>query len=281
MTAPRPFLKWAGGKQQLLEPILARLPKRIDTYYEPFLGGGAVFFALAAEGRFENAVLSDANYELIETYRAIAEDVEMLIRLLSHYRSTEGEYYAHRESSPSTRVGRAARFIFLNKCCFNGLYRVNKQGRFNVPWCKRENVTIFDAENLRACSAALRRAELHHCDFEVRHGSSSKAYYEGQGDAYYFDPPYLPVSATADFTGYTAEGFNYADHVRLAAHARTLWLCDAHVLISGSDTLATRQAYMRLGFFERVPARRRVAASSASRKDTHELLFTTTGRTIA
>lgn len=281
MNPPRPFLKWAGGKQQLLEPILARLPKYIDTYYEPFLGGGAAFFALAAEGRFKDAVLSDANYELIETYCAVADEVELLIRLLSRYRSTEGEYYARRESRPSTRVERAARFIYLNKCCFNGLYRVNRRGEFNVPWCRRENVTIFDAENLRACSAALRRAELHHCDFDVRHGSASRAYYEGQGDAFYFDPPYLPVSATADFTGYTAEGFSYADHVRLAAHAQSLWRRGAHVLISGSDTPATCQAYMRLGFFERVPARRRVAASSASRKDVYELLFTTTGRTIA
>jgi len=212
-TPPYPFLKWAGGKGRVASRILARLPESINTYYEPFLGGGAIFFELAKEKRFKRAVLSDMNPALINCWQVIQANVESLIRELqkSQYKYEKKTYLKIRAADISTfsDVQKAARTIYLNKTCFNGLYRVNSQGNFNVPFGKYSNPTICDESNLTAVSQALKGVEIKICEFNVAEKAKI-------GDAVYFDPPYLPISATSKFTAYTELGFGLEDHEKLA-----------------------------------------------------------------
>lgn len=233
----RPVLKWAGGKTQLLPQILARLPERIETYFEPFLGGAAVFFALAARDRFQRAVLSDRNPELVSVYRALQEDVEGVIRALSRMRHSETEYYRVRAASPRGLVQRAARIIYLNKTGYNGLYRVNRSGQFNVPFGSYKNPTICDAENLRAAARALQRVEVVEADFE------EVCRRAGAGDAVYLDPPYVPLSKTASFTAYDRHPFGPSEHERLARVFAELGRRGVHALLSNSNTPETRALY--------------------------------------
>lgn len=237
MVAPQPVLKWAGGKRQLLPEILSCLPKRIETYYEPFIGGGAVFFALAAEGRFRRAVLSDRNADLVCVYRAIRDDVEGVIRALQGMRHSEANYYRVRSSKPRTLVRRAARIIYLNKTGYNGLYRVNRAGEFNVPFGRYVRPKICDVDNLRAVSRALQGVEIFVSDFE------SAVERAAPGDAVYFDPPYVPVSETSNFTAYHNEPFGAAEHDRLARVFEELAARNVPVVLSNSDTPATRKLY--------------------------------------
>jgi DNA adenine methylase len=162
---PRPVLKWAGGKTQLTSFILARLPQQIKTYHEPFFGGGAVFFALARQKRFSHAVLSDVNPELIDMYRAIRDDVDAVIKRLRKMHSSEEEFYRIREYKPTSLAGRAARTIYLNKTGYNGLYRVNRSGGFNVPFGRYANPRICDEPNLLQVAAVLKSVELVVADF--------------------------------------------------------------------------------------------------------------------
>ena len=231
----RPFLKWAGGKTALLPQLLAAAPERIDTYYEPFLGGGALFFALQREGRFSHAVLSDSNQELINAYTQVRDNVNKLIHALAvHQRKYDtapdrSEYYYNVRSKRLTcSLGGAANLIFLNKTCYNGLYRVNSKGRFNVPHGTYKNPTICDEENLIAVSEALQGVELEVADFAA---APRKA---GVGDFVYFDPPYVPLSDTASFTSYTAQGFSLTEQQRLADTARHLADLGARVTLSNS-----------------------------------------------
>lgn len=261
----RPFWKSAGGKTALLPEILPRLPKKIKTYYEPFVGGGAVFFALAAEGRFKRAVLGDANEELIETYFSIKEDLETVInRLKAHAGKHSEEYFYMVRANPGQYI--AARMIYLNRTCFNGLYRVNKKGEFNVPFGKYTNPTICDEDNLRAVSAVLRNVGLLPGDFER---STMRA---RKGDAVYFDPPYAPLSETSNFTTYTAGGFGSDEQTRLRDVAKQLVDRDVHVLLSNSDTPLVRKLYK--GFkIEEVQARRRINSKGDKRGNVGELLI--------
>jgi DNA adenine methylase len=270
IAGARPFLKAVGGKTALLPEILPRLPAKIGTYFEPFLGGGAVFFALAAEKRFERAVLGDLNRERMETYSAIWLDVDAVIRELKKHVYDEKRYYAVRAQSPvSLSVeGAAARHIYLNRTCFNGLFRVNKKGVFNVPFGKYTNPTICDEENLRAVSAVLRKtsATITALDFE------KTVFAAKRGDAVYFDPPYAPASETANFTSYTAGGFGPADQERLRDVARKLIDRGVHVLLSNSDTPFVRELYK--GFkLEEVQAPRRVNSKGSKRGNVGELLI--------
>jgi DNA adenine methylase len=258
-----------GGKRALLPEILPRLPAKIETYYEPFLGGGAVFFALAAEKRFESAVLSDTNEELIETYRTVRDDVGNLIRRLkTHAAKHSEEYFYKMRAKRGAEV--AARMIYLNRTCFNGLYRVNRKGEFNVPFGKYANPTICDAENLRAVFEALDGNDLRNQDFERCVLVAEK------GDAVYMDPPYSPASETANFTAYTAGGFGPAEQERLRDVARKLIDRGVHVLLSNSDTPFVRKLYK--GFkIEEVQAPRRVNSKGDKRGNVGELLIS--GRT--
>lgn len=237
---PAPFLKWAGGKTQLLEPILARFPGEIrGTFVEPFIGGGAVFFAMVREGRIRKARLCDRNADLVETYVAVRDEVEAVIAALEHHRNEESWYYEVRAQDPATltRAARAARTIFLNRVGFNGLYRVNSKGQFNVPFGRYKNPKICDAAGLRNASRALELAELECLDFEeaVRD--------VGPSDAVYFDPPYLPVSKTSNFTSYAKESFGPEGHRRLARVFGEVVDRGAIALLSNSDVPLARELY--------------------------------------
>ncbi len=262
-------VKWAGGKSFLAPEILRRLPAKINTYYEPFLGGGAVFFALAAEGRFKRAVIGDANEELMNVYATIRNAPDALMRFLERgFGQSEKAYYKIRAQDPNKLVpfARAARTLYLNKVGFNGLYRVNRKGVFNVPWGRQEGRTIFDEENILACSAALQETALTAIDFGMTVAPAKR------GDVVYMDSPYLPVSDTANFTTYTAGGFTLADQTRLRDVAKALDARGVHVLLSNADTPLVRKLYR--GFkIESVQAPRRVNSKASKRGNVGELLI--------
>ncbi len=262
---PQPVLKWAGGKRQLLPQILSHLPERIDTYYEPFVGGGAVFFALAAEGRFRRAVISDQNADLICVYEAVRDDVEGVIAALSRMPHSEEAYYRVRSSRPRTLARRAARVIYLNRTGYNGLYRVNRSGQFNVPYGRYKRPRICDADNLRSVSEALNQVTVRVEDFEtvVRRAR--------RGDAVYFDPPYVPVSRSASFAAYHSVPFQLDEHRRLTRTYRRLVECGVCAVLSNSDTPETRALYSELSF-DVVSARRSINSNTQGRGPVRELL---------
>jgi DNA adenine methylase len=232
----RPFLKWAGGKRQLLPELIKLVPAQYGTYYEPFLGGGALFLDLQRK----RAVVNDSNTELINCYEAVRDHVEDLIAALEEHRAHHSEdyYYEVRDwdrapdfaNRPS--VERAARIVFLNKTCYNGLFRVNSQGQFNVPYGRYKDPTIVDAGVLRAVSKYLTTA-----DIAFRHVDFAEAVADAQpGDLIYFDPPYDPASSTASFTGYDLNGFSRAEQARLKRCIDELTVRRCKVLLSNAAT---------------------------------------------
>ncbi len=263
---PAPFLKWAGGKRQLVRRILALAPASIETYYEPFVGGGAVFFALAAEKRFARAVLGDANEELILCYGEIKRDVEGVIAVLKEHRYDKDYYYdlRDRDLTSMAPTERAARLIYLNRCGYNGLYRVNRAGKFNVPFGRYTNPVICDVTRLRAAHAALRRTTLVSQDFERTLRTAKK------GDFVYLDPPYVPLSATASFTAYAKKPFDLAEQARLAKQLRGLGTRKVAALLSNSDCSETRALYP--SYREAVPVRRAINSVASGRGAVGELL---------
>ena len=235
-SAPRPFLKWVGGKGQLLGQLWPHLPATFGRYHEPFLGGGAMFFAL----RPQRAMLSDVNRELVDCYTAVRDQVEDVIKALRHHRYEREHYYEVRAQNVANMSAdlRAARTIFLNRTGFNGLYRVNRSGQFNVPFGRYTNPMICDENNLRLCSHVLQGAELRVQDFTLAAESMRP------GDLAYFDPPYVPVSATANFTGYSADGFTNSDQARLARlFGKLVQQRGVHALLSNADVPALRSLY--------------------------------------
>jgi DNA adenine methylase len=250
-----------------LPDILRAAPKAIGTYYEPFVGGGAVFFALALGQRFERAVLGDANDELIACYRALQTDVDAVILALKRHRYDEDYYYRLRERDPAAMspAARAARLIYLNRCGYNGLYRVNSKGRFNVPFGRYANPRICDEEGLRAAADALQRARLVAGDFEAAMGAATP------DDFVYLDPPYVPLSATSSFTAYARERFGDDEQKRLADALRALRARKVPALLSNSDCVTTRRLYRGLPFDE-VPVRRAINSVAAGRGSVGELL---------
>ena len=232
---PKPFLKWAGGKGRLLEQFAPLLPKKYVRYFEPFLGGGALFFGL----RPKKARLSDVNAELVDCYTAVRDDVDSLIAELKRHRYEKNHFYRVRALDPRSLAlpARAARTIFLNKTAFNGLYRVNSSGQFNVPFGRHRDPQFCDEDNLRACSRALRKVELIVSDFTDVLKKSN------EGDFVYFDPPYVPVSKTAYFTAYAPGGFDWPDQQRLAEVFVELDRMGVQVMLSNSDVPALRKLY--------------------------------------
>lgn len=244
----------------------------MNTYYEPFLGGGAVFFVLDSEDAFEKAVIGDYNSELMATYAALAEPalLEETISLLKGYPYERSFYEELRKKLPKdlSPGELAARFIYLNRVGFNGLYRVNKRGIFNVPFGRYTNPTICDEENLRQVSGALRqdRVTCLNTDFEKQVETAQK------GDVVYFDPPYMPLSITANFTEYMAGGFTLKDQERLAACFRRLAERGVGVLLSNSDTPKVHELYAE---FQRdaVQAKRAINSKADRRGPVSELLI--------
>ncbi len=240
LHALRPFLKWAGGKTHSLPHYRALYPKKFKGYHEPFLGSGAVYFHLCQLQMSEElphsmtrARLTDNNPDLINAYQVVQNFVTDLIQLLLVHREYHSpEYYYEMRglnTSHLTDIERAARMIYLNKTCFNGLYRVNKQGQFNVPLGRYANPHIFDEENLLAVSAALRQAEIR-CESFRRVIDEAKP-----GDFIYFDPPYYPLNETSNFTSFTVDEFNEFDHRLLADVYRQLDRRGCMVMLSNSS----------------------------------------------
>jgi DNA adenine methylase len=245
--AVRPFVKWAGGKGQLLPELSRRLPRRFRRYHEPFVGGAALFFHLYNTGRLpDGAVLSDYNSELVLCYQVVRDDVESLIAMLKQherYRLDRDYFMQIRgwdrqpDFEQRSAIERAARALFLNRTCYNGLYRLNNKGQFNAPFGYYKNPLICDPENMRAASAALQRVELCVGDF------GDLAARAEPGDLVYFDPPYVPMSATASFTHYTGQTFGPADQRRLANLFDTLMERGVYVMLSNSHTPLSRELY--------------------------------------
>jgi DNA adenine methylase len=263
-----PIVKWVGGKTKLLPELVQRIPERVGTYYEPFVGGGALFFRVAPR----HAVLADINADLIALYTAIATDVAAVIRRLQHHRDVHDErhYYEMRarwndHDIAWSAADRAAAFIYLNKTCFNGLWRVNRAGDFNVPIGRYTDPPICVPDALRVAHTALARAELRCCDFRAAVADAAR------GDFIYFDPPYDPVSPTANFTSYTAGAFGADDQRALAQTARELVARGCRVMLSNSDTPFVRGLYK--GFrIDRVKCVRAINSDASRRGEVDEVI---------
>ncbi len=272
---PGPFLKWAGGKTQLLAQFSAYFPRHFQRYYEPFVGSGAVFFHMQPL----RAILSDVNPNLIAAYQHLRCQVEDVIALLHgireqyHARTPEQqreEYYRVRTVYNWLPVGdieKTALLIFLNKTGYNGLYRENSQGVFNVPFGRYHNPALFDEDNLRVVARALQGTELicDHYSSVVRSALS--------GDFVYFDPPYMPLSKTSSFTGYTKDAFSVEQQVALAAVARDLAWRGVFVMLSNSDSPVIREIYRDFSCHE-VWASRAVNSKASLRGKITELVIT-------
>jgi DNA adenine methylase len=266
----QPVVKWAGGKSRLLPELFARLPPTWGRYFEPFGGGAALFFALAPE----RGVLGDANADLVRMYRALAADAHAVIRKLrSHARAHSERYYygararwnARRASwAPATG---AAAFIYLNKTCYNGLWRVNRAGAFNVPFGRYTNPPICVPDALLTAHRVLQRADLRCGDYRATLADA------GRGDLVYLDPPYEPATATANFTSYTPLAFGRDDQRELAETARGLVERGCHVVLSNSDTPFIRELYA--GFrIDAVRCARSINSSADRRGAVAELIIT-------
>ena len=264
-----PFVKWAGGKRQLLEELRKHVPT-FKRYFEPFVGGGALFFDLAPRV----AILGEQNARLVTTYTVVRDHVEELIALLKTYPYKKSFFLETRakdidDAQTYGPVEVAAWFIYLNKAGYNGMYRVNQGGGFNVPFGRYDNPLICNEDALRAASKALQRVKIVAGDFELTTASARA------DDFVYFDPPYVPASDSADFTAYTVDGFKAADHERLRDHARTLAERGVHVVLSNSDTEPVRDLYKRKPFvLHEVQARRSVNSKTTKRGKVGELIIT-------
>lgn len=258
LPPPRPVLKWAGGKQQLLPILLSKTPKKFNKYIEPFFGGGALFFALQPD----YAIISESNPELVNLYNIISNNVEILIQKLSDFFIDKDEYYKIRalEFNILPPVDAAARTIYLNKLCFNGLYRVNRKGMFNVPYGYYKNPRICNPEGLTSASEALSKADIILGDYKDILRKHAKP-----GDYIYLDPPYLPVSKYSDFKRYTKEQFYEEDHAELAEEARRLHEIGCHVVLTNSNHPMVYDLYK--GFeIEVIQTRRNINKKGNNRK---------------
>ena len=246
VSEPKPFVKWVGGKRQLMQDLENNFPKQFSTYHEPFLGGGAVMFNLLTKKSQLSCNVSDFNSDLILAYVTIRDKLEKLIESLEnhsknyHKNSTE-YYYEVRKQEPKQQIEKVSRLLFLNKTCFNGLYRVNKKGQFNVPLGRYTNPNIVNKENLTAVSKILqsKKIKISCRDFEAVLGDAKK------GDLVYFDPPYQPVSSTANFTSYTHRDFTEDDLERLAKLADQLHSKGCYVLLSNSNSKTVKDFFSK------------------------------------
>lgn len=242
----QPFLKWVGGKASSLRQLEEFFPHEIDRYIEPFLGGGAVFFHLKHRFPDLRPLLRDSNKELINCYRAVRDRPEDLMRLLDEhsdaFRAQGDDYFytVRKQHDLTDDLARAARTLFLNKTCFNGLWRVNAKGEFNTPVGSNKTPNLYSRDNLLAASAALQNAQLEAQDF---HKTVEEA---RRGDFIYFDPPYLPVSIYSDFKRYTPDQFRDAGQVELARVFRELDTMGCRVVLSNSEHPRTRELYAGL-----------------------------------
>ncbi|MBE8182985.1 MAG: DNA adenine methylase [Candidatus Portiera sp.] len=268
MTVCKPVLKWVGGKRQLISDIQKNLPSNYNSYFEPFIGGGALFFHLKKTG----CHINDFNEDLVNVYEVVKKQPHKLIASLKEHKNTEEHYYETRaldrnsEFSKMSAVEKASRFIFLNRTGFNGLYRVNRSGQNNVPFGKYENPQIVNADNILACSKLLKETIITNGDFENIKGSIKK------GDLVYFDPPYIPISKTSSFTSYTSEGFSTNEQQRLRIFCDYIDSIGAYFLLSNSSAEEVKVLYD--GYrIQKVTANRAINCKSNGRGKVGELLI--------
>lgn len=234
MSIYKPVIKWAGGKSKIINQFSKYIPEKFNNYHEPFVGGGALFFYLIPDliKRNATAYLSDLIEEVINLYQIIKNDVDNLIEISKKHEYEEDYYYNIRalETSKMPDIERASRILYLNKTCFNGLYRVNNKGKFNVSFGDYNNPVIVDEVTLRNASEAFQYAKIFHSDFEMVLNNARK------GDFVYLDPPYVPLSATSDFTKYTSGSFGVSQHKRLKNVFDELKSRGCYVMLSNSNT---------------------------------------------
>jgi len=274
-VAPQPFLKWAGGKTQLLPQFNEFFPLEINNYFEPFVGGGAVFFYLKHRFPKMKAFLRDINPDLINAYRAVRDQPEKLMKRLDEHAAkfqALGESYFYlvrsKHDLPAKRiVDRAARMIFLNKTCFNGLYRVNSRGEFNVPVGSYNNPSLYDRENILAASNALKGVRLKVQNFHHTFDETKR------DDFIYVDPPYYPVSSTANFTSYSKDDFGEGEQQELHAVSADAARRSVRVMLSNSDASFIRKLYADFAIHV-VLARRAINRDGSKRGLVNELVIT-------
>lgn len=269
----RPVLKWAGGKTQLLPEILSRAPKSFSAYHEPFVGSGAVFFALSPA----KATISDTNVNLVNLYTHVRDNTAQLFEALQGLElefnelppeEKSGYYYSKRavfNAEAKGSISQSALMVFLNKTGFNGMYRENPKGEFNIPFAKKEKVNLPSFEHLAGCKFVLENAEIRHTGFE------SITDRVESGDFVYFDPPYVPLTKTSSFTSYQANGFSLDDHEKLAQTFSSLHDSGVKVLLSNSDTPEVRKIFKDF-VVETVFARRSINSKGSGRGVVAEVL---------
>ena len=268
--APSPIVKWAGGKSKLLEELTRRRPTGFRRYFEPFAGGAALFFRMVPQ----RAVLGDTNADLINMYRCVAWNVEGVMRRLAAHRRSHCEdyYYQVREkwndaAQNQSDVARAAAFIYMNKTCYNGLWRVNRKGLFNVPIGRYTEPRIYDPAAMRAASIALQHTDL-------RVGTYAETIEDaGRNDFVYFDPPYVPLTETANFTSYTADDFGCEDQEQLATTAQLLDKRGCYFMLSNHDTPRVRELYADF-HIDTVQCTRAINSNAAKRGSVTEVVIT-------
>lgn len=261
-TSCEPLMKWAGGKRRLLHAILPHLQKFSGRYFEPFVGGGAVFFALSKR----ESIIGDANPEITNCYAQIQNNVDSLIARLTRFKNSEAEYYKIREWKPKNDLDRAAQMLYLTRLSFNGIYRQNREGKFNVPYGYKTHLKLVDELHLKAAERRLRGTLIRTGDFSITTVDARR------GDIIYFDPPYTVAHGNNGFVKYNARIFSWDDQRRLAIFAADLVRKGCTVVVSNADHPSIHDLYR--GFKKFVIERRSViAASSAFRKAVTECLF--------
>lgn len=231
-----PVLKWAGGKTQMLNEIIPRVPKRYGKYIEPFIGGGALFFNLG----YSKSIIADSNPELINLYKQLSVNCDQVIEELQEYKNTEEMYYEVRDKDwlECDPIEAAARMLYLNKTCFNGLYRLNKKGKFNTPFGRYKNPTICNPDKLHAAAKVLKNATIICSDY-----LKVLETYATKGDFIFLDPPYMPISEYSDFKRYTKEQFYEQDQVNLAQQVHRLYERGCYVLLTNSNHPMMHELY--------------------------------------
>jgi len=265
MPAPAPFLRWAGGKRRLLPVLRATLPATFNHYYEPFAGGAALFFDLPALAA--RAHLNDATADLMHAYTVLRDTPTDLVHALHTMglATTKDDYLAVRAANPTTSLDRAARFVYLNRTSFNGLFRVNSSGFFNVPWGQLANPTVCNEDLLKADSAHLAGVHLATGGYEAALAGARA------GDFVYLDPPYIPTSPTAAFASYTPGGFTEPDQRALAGEVARLSALGVSVMLSNSDTSLTREIFAAMDLHT-VSVHRSISATAGGRGTVTEVL---------
>ena len=274
-ASPKPFVKWAGGKRQLLPEIQKHLPEKFSSYFEPFLGGGALLFNLLSANKNLKGHVSDLNSDLVLSYVTIRDNLNVLLKSLQkhsdkYFANSESYYYSVRESNPKSQIEKVSRLLFLNRTCFNGLYRVNSKGKFNVPLGRYSHPNIVQEENLRSVNQFLNQNKINiKCqDF------SSTVEKAKKGDFVYFDPPYQPVSKTANFTSYTNSNFGLNDLKRLAKVSNQLAKKGVNVLLSNSSSKQVRDMFSDKHWkIIKIEANRAINSDSNKRTGHSELLI--------